>query len=77
MDPQQRLLLEGTAELALQVPLSSQASIAVGIGAVDYLDLTSRQDLTLYFATGGAASVAAGRQEYRWMEGCLCEQTGF
>lgn len=61
MDPQQRLLLDCAAELSACRALLPSTAIAVGIGAVDYLDLTARQALTLYFASGGASSVAAGR----------------
>lgn len=61
MDPQQRLVMEACAELASACPFTQATAVAVGIGAVDYLDLTARQPLSLYFATGGATSVAAGR----------------
>ncbi|KFM27282.1 Phthiocerol synthesis polyketide synthase type I PpsC [Auxenochlorella protothecoides] len=64
MDPQQRLLLDCAAELSACRALLPSTAIAVGIGAVDYLDLTARQALTLYFASGGASSVAAGRLSY-------------
>lgn len=66
MDPQQRLLLEHTMEVTRSAgkPFTAQTSVMVGIGTVDYVGLSGLLPLSMYFATGGANSVAAGRISY-------------
>ena len=74
MDPQQRLLLEVAWE-ALEhagcppdALIGSATGVFVGIGATDYfgaeLKLTRDEDIDAYLASGGVASVAAGRLSY-------------
>ena len=68
MDPQQRLLLEHVGEALAQgrgpgasPALPERTAVMVGIGTVDYVGMTSLLPMGMYFATGGANSVAAGR----------------
>jgi len=64
MDPQQRLLLHHAAEVldGLNAPAIERAGVMVGIGPSEYVDQTSSLlPMGMYFATGGAVSVAAGR----------------
>jgi 3-oxoacyl-(acyl-carrier-protein) synthase/NAD(P)-dependent dehydrogenase (short-subunit alcohol dehydrogenase family)/acyl carrier protein len=70
MDPQQRILMERTGEVIMHSSsttsssLPSHTSIMVGIGTVDYVGMSSTLPLGMYFATGGANSVAAGRLSF-------------
>ena len=74
MDPQHRLLLEvawESLERAGQSPsrlAGSRTGVFVGVAAMDYAYLQMRHheisDLDLYFGTGTAHSVAAGRLSY-------------
>lgn len=71
MDPQQRLLLERAGELIAQgntkvngSSLPARTAVMVGIGTVDYVGMSSTLPLGMYFATGGANSVAAGRLSF-------------
>jgi len=69
MDPQQRILMERTGEVIMHASLitsslPSRTSIMVGIGTVDYVGMSSTLPLGMYFATGGANSVAAGRLSF-------------
>jgi 3-oxoacyl-(acyl-carrier-protein) synthase/NAD(P)-dependent dehydrogenase (short-subunit alcohol dehydrogenase family)/acyl carrier protein len=67
MDPQQRLLLEHAGEVLARhgAPgAAARTAVMVGIGTVDYVGMSSQLPLGLYFATGGANSVAAGRLSY-------------
>lgn len=68
MDPQQRLLMERSGELiagsSTLHAASHRCAIMVGIGTVDYVGMTGLLPLGIYYATGGANSVAAGRVSY-------------
>lgn len=73
MDPQQRLLLEVTwhaledATLAPDALVGSLTGVFVGLTAIDYARLISRDDLSgvdSYCATGNVANIAAGRLSY-------------
>jgi acyl transferase domain-containing protein/NADPH:quinone reductase-like Zn-dependent oxidoreductase/acyl carrier protein/NAD(P)-dependent dehydrogenase (short-subunit alcohol dehydrogenase family) len=69
MDPQQRILMERTGEVVMQGNVSSSSlpsrtSVMIGIGTVDYVGMSSTLPLGMYFATGGANSVAAGRLSF-------------
>lgn len=72
MDPQQRILLQHAAQ-ALQsqgdrqsMPFGNmdlRVSVMVGIGPAEYVSQTNELlPVGLHFATGGAVSVASGRQ---------------
>jgi acyl transferase domain-containing protein len=86
MDPQQRLLLQHAAEaLWARVGASPQAAgfkagggvsertgVMIGIGPAEYVNQTSELlPMGMYFATGGAISVAAGRWVGGWVAGWL------
>ena len=86
MDPQQRLLLQHAAEaLWARVGASPQAAgfkagggvsertgVMIGIGPAEYVNQTSELlPMGMYFATGGAISVAAGRWVGGWLAGWL------
>ena len=72
MDPQQRLLMERAGELITYAnsenrgmeALPTKTAVMVGIGTVDYVGMSSTLPLGMYFATGGANSVAAGRLSF-------------
>lgn len=65
MDPQQRILMERTGEVIMHASsYPSRTSVMVGIGTVDYVGMSSTLPLGMYFATGGANSVAAGRLSF-------------
>ena len=78
MDPQQRLLLERSAEVQAG-NTTERTAVFVGIATVDYVGMTTQLPLGLYFATGGANSVAAGRISYLFglkVRGCLGREAG-
>jgi hypothetical protein len=80
MDPQQRLLLQHAAEALWSRGSASLAGskaggvpertgVMIGIGPAEYVNQTSELlPMGMYFATGGAISVAAGRWVWRGVE---------
>lgn len=62
LDPQQRLLLECVLEVcSISDHDSINTSVNVGVGAIDYLELTRFSPVNSYLASGSANSVVPGR----------------
>lgn len=62
LDPQQRLLLECVLDVrSISGPTSIDTSVHVGVGAIDYLELTRLTPVNSYLASGSANSVVPGR----------------
>jgi len=64
MDPQQRLLMQHCGEVIARHEVPQRTAVMVGIGTVDYVAFSGMLPLGMYFATGGANSVAAGRLSF-------------
>ena len=70
MDPQQRLLLETTWEAFEQAGIApdrwagSKAGVFVGISSSDYAQLQPHRQMSVYWGTGNAHSIAANRLSY-------------